>query len=93
MFGRVSAILAGGCSMEDWGAARRDADQLHAAAMSLQHSQPDVARWLAERSLSFYHNWMSQATSGAEGTAMAYEVRRELVDLRKLIASAKDNQK
>lgn len=85
-FARASALVAGARSSGNWGAAREDADTLRAAALSLEHSQPEVARWLADRALSFYHSWMSQATSGGEGTAMEYEVRNQLADMRRLLA-------
>lgn len=83
-FGAASAILAGQFSAGDWGAARRDADVLRAAAKALADSHPSVARFLADKSLHMYHVWMSQATSGGEGTAMQYEVREELKEMRKL---------
>lgn len=85
-FARAAAIAKGHRTTGHWGASRDDADVLRRAAKLLEKSQPGVARWLAELSLTFYHTWMSQATSGGEGTAMEYEVRRELAEVRAVIA-------
>lgn len=83
-FEEAAAILGGSYSSGDWGAVQRDADVLRAAAKALARSHPAAARYLARRSLDFYHSWMSQATSGGEGTAMEYEIREELKEMRKL---------
>lgn len=83
-FERASAILGGKYDSGHWDATRNDADVLRAAAKALAASHPGVARFLADRALSFYHAWMSQATSGGEGTAMQYQVREELKEMRRL---------
>lgn len=80
----AAAILSGRHATGDWGAARRDADVLCRAARALAKSNPSVARWVASRSLDFYHAWMSQATSGGEGSAMQSEVSSELAEMRRL---------
>jgi hypothetical protein len=84
-FEKAAAILAGEGSGQNWGSARADADVLRAAAAALRQNHPTMARWLATRSLDLYHTWMSQATSGGEGTAMQYEVRNELEELRRMV--------
>ncbi|MEZ5355883.1 MAG: hypothetical protein R2762_24895 [Bryobacteraceae bacterium] len=84
-FARVAAIAAGAARANHWGAARADADELYHAAISLEKTAPGVARWLADLSLGRYHEWMSQATSGGEGTAMQSEVRGHLEKLRGLL--------
>lgn len=81
----AAGILSGQrVSTGDWGADLRDADTLCAAARALAKTNPAVARWVAGRSLDLYHCWMSQATSGGEGTAMQYQVRNELDEMRRL---------
>ncbi len=84
-FERAAEILAGRYSDSNWGSAREDANVLRFAALRLAPSRPPLASWLADRSLDLYHAWMSQATSGGEGTAMQHEVQGELADLRRLM--------
>ena len=86
-FEDVAKVLAGDSSVRNWGSARAGADTLRCAATTLRHSHPAIARWLAVRSLDLYHAWMSQATSGGEGTAMQYQVRNELEQLRQMISA------
>lgn len=69
----------------DWFASRRDGDILLRAARTASNAgQQELAAWLADRSLDFYHSWMSQATSGGEGCAMQNEIREELAEARKI---------
>lgn len=81
-FAQASRILAGQFT-DSYGYG--DADVLRRAALALEHTQPQIAAWLADRSLDLYHAWMSQATSGGEGTAMQNQIRNELADMRRLI--------
>ena len=82
---RAAAILNGHYSSGHWHSARSDADVLRRASSQLEKIQPAMSRWVADRSLSCYYAWMSQATSGGEGTAMQYEVRNELQELKQLL--------
>lgn len=82
---RALAIMRGELSPRDWGSLRADADVLRSAVLKLQASHPQAARHMAERSQRLYYSWMSQATSGGEGTAMQYEVRNELQELKQLL--------
>lgn len=84
-FERAAAIVKGARSSGDWGASRNDADVVRKAAVAFAKKQPAVARWLADRSLNLYYSWMSQATSGGEGTAMEHEVRDYLAELRGIL--------
>lgn len=84
-FGEAAAIVSGRYSSGDWDASRRDADVLRRAARALDRAHRPMARFLADLSLSCYHAWMSQATSGGEGTAMEHSVREELKEMRKLL--------
>jgi hypothetical protein len=85
-FGEAHQILTGGSRpAQDWGSHRQTAEVLRRAAVAIAAAgQPDMAAWLADRALNYYHAWMSQATSGGEGTAMEYEIRDQLKEMRKL---------
>jgi hypothetical protein len=85
-FKEAHAILAGASRQaNDWGAHRQTAEVLRRAAVAIAAAgQTDMAAWLAGRALNYYHAWMSQATSGGEGSAMEYEIRDQLKEMRKL---------
>jgi len=73
--------------MADWGAARRDAEVVGAAARRVARENRGLGAWLAAQSLGMYYAWMAQATSGGEGTAMLHEVQGDLDELRVLSAA------
>jgi hypothetical protein len=84
-FARASEILAGKYSSEGWESARNDAEVLYAAARALENEHLWVASWLADWSRTFYHAWMSQATSGGEASEMRDQIRSELIQLNRII--------
>lgn len=89
-FQEAGNILAGRTpgGERNWGTTRVEADRIRDAAIYFESIHPDFARWLADQGLHHYHAWMSQATSGGEGTAMQYEVRGDLARLRRITGEA-----
>ena len=76
-------LTSGSRQAQDWDAHRRTAEVLRRAAVALAAAeQPAMAAWLADHALNHYHSWMSQATSGGEGSAMEYQVRDQLKEMR-----------
>lgn len=86
-FQEAGEILAGralGAGERNWGTTHVEADRIRDAAIYFESIHPELARWLADQGLHHYYAWMSQATSGGEGTAMQYEVREDLARLRRI---------
>lgn len=84
---RACQILAGNISKGNWGSAQRDGDTLWFAALEMERSgNGPAAKALAEESLSAYYSWLSQATSGGEGTAMEREVSPRIKELERLLS-------
>lgn len=82
-FEDVAAILSG--KYEDgWGGSLSDGKVLLGTAQHFETTHKGLAAWLADRALNFFHGWMSQATSGGEGTAMQYQIREELKEARRI---------
>lgn len=84
-FAQVSEILAGKYASPGRESARRDAEVLYQAARKLENEHLWIATWLADWSQTFYHAWMSQATSGGEAAEMRDEIRGELIQLNRLV--------
>lgn len=82
-FGEAAAILEGKYR-QGWGGALSDGEVLLDCARHFEKSHQALTQWLAERALDCFHSWMSQATSGGEGTAMQYQIREQLKDARRM---------
>lgn len=85
-FEAAASVLQGNADLvQDWGTSRAEGDILLAAARAFRNTHRPIAKWLADQALGAYHGWMSQATSGGEGTAMQYEIRSELAQVREIL--------
>lgn len=85
-FESVALVLRGNADLDqNWGTSRAEGDILLAAARAFRNTHRPMAKWLADQTLHAYHAWMSQATSGGEGTAMQYEIRSELAQVREIL--------
>ncbi len=82
-FGDASAILEGRYR-EGWGGALSDGEVLLGCAKHFETAHRGLSQWLADKALDLFHGWMSQATSGGEGTAMQYQIREQLKDARRI---------
>lgn len=82
-FEDATAIL-NGKYREGWGGALSDGEVLLGCAKHFETTHKELAAWLADKALDMFHSWMSQATSGGEGTAMQYQIREQLKDARRM---------
>jgi hypothetical protein len=82
-FADATAIL-NGKYRDGWGGSLSDGEVLLGCAKHFETTHKGLAVWLAERALDFFHGWMSQATSGGEGTAMQYQIREQLKEARRI---------
>jgi hypothetical protein len=82
-FADATAIL-NGKYRDGWGGALSDGEVLLGCAKHFETTHKGLAQWLADHALNLFHGWMSQATSGGEGTAMQYQIRDELKEARRI---------
>jgi hypothetical protein len=82
-FSEASAILYGKYR-DGWGGSVSDGEVLLRCAKHFETTHIGLAAWLADKALDMFHSWMSQATSGGEGTAMQYQIREQLKDARRI---------